>query len=69
MPRPASILDKYTGDQVHAASQKLIEQGGGFASCIGEAYQRADLHNQQRLIAAFGHLFEAFIEKEETAAQ
>jgi hypothetical protein len=34
--------------------------GGGFAMCIAQAYFRADQHNRERLLFAFGDLFERY---------
>jgi hypothetical protein len=34
--------------------------GGGFAMCIAQAYFRADQQNRERLLFAFGDLFERF---------
>lgn len=53
-------MKEMTDSDLYKAAHKMREQGGGFASCIAEAYFRADGHNQRRLLAAFGDLFERF---------
>ena len=47
-------------DQLFDAARLMCEQGGGFASCIANAYFRADMRNRRRLLYAFGDLFVEF---------
>jgi len=63
MPRPASMVEKYTNEQLHAAAHLMDRTGGSFASAIAQAYFRADKDNTERLLAAFGHLFERYVTK------
>lgn len=69
LPRPASIVEKYTDSQIHDAAHEMEAIGGHFAACIAEAYFCADSHNKQLLLTAFGHLFERFISTEDNAKQ
>jgi hypothetical protein len=61
MPRPASIVEKYTDDALYTAAHTMRKQGGSFAAAIADAYFCADSDNRGRLLNAFGHLFERFI--------
>jgi hypothetical protein len=45
---------------IHQAAHKMDQIGGGFAMCIAQAYFRADPQNRERLLYAFGDLFERF---------
>lgn len=56
-----------TEDQLYKAAHRMRDQGGSFASAIATAYFFADKDNTQRLLAAFGHLFERYAPVEETA--
>ena len=42
------------------AAHNMVYYGGGFAEAIASAYFRADSENKQRLLTAFGHLFEKY---------
>jgi hypothetical protein len=42
------------------AAHNMVYYGGGFAEAIASAYFRADSENKQRLLTAFGHLFERY---------
>jgi hypothetical protein len=42
------------------AALNMEQYGGGFAEAIASAYFRADSENKQRLLTAFGHLFEKY---------
>jgi hypothetical protein len=42
------------------AAHNMVHYGGGFAEAIASAYFRADSENKQRLLTAFGHLFEKY---------
>ena len=44
---------------LHCAYE-MEAMGGSFASLIARAYYAADRDNKQRLIAAFGHLFDRY---------
>ena len=44
---------------IHQAAHTM-DKWGGFAMCIAQAYFRADQQNRERLLAAFGDLFERF---------
>lgn len=52
---PAKDNDYY----LHCAYE-MEAMGGSFASLIARAYYAADKDNKQRLIAAFGHLFDRY---------
>jgi hypothetical protein len=47
-------------DALRYAAQQMIDIGGSFAACIGEAYFCADSTNRARLLDAFGHLFDKY---------
>lgn len=64
MPRPASIVDKYSYNELHRAAHEMHKTGGSFAAAIADAFFVADSHNKAILLNAFGHLFERFIEEE-----
>lgn len=64
MPRPVSILDKYTDTQILEAAHEMTALGGHFAAAIAAAYFYADSHNKPLLLQTFGHLFERFIKEE-----
>ena len=49
----------------HRAAQMMKQCGGGFASALAEAFFRADLANQARMVGAFADLFAGY---RETAA-
>lgn len=49
-----------THSELHDAAHRMIRQGGSFAAAIAEAYFAADQHNRERLLQAFGDLFERF---------
>ena len=55
-----------TEEQLYKAAHRMREQGGSFAAAIATAYFFADRVNTQRLLAAFGHLFERYAPTEET---
>jgi hypothetical protein len=42
------------------AAHNMVYYGGGFAARIADAYFVADSENKQRLLTAFGHLFEKY---------
>jgi len=42
----------------HRAAQQMEKKGGGFAAALAQAYFRADLGNQARLLGAFAEIFE-----------
>lgn len=48
-------------NQAHEAATIMMTIGGQFASSIGEAYRVADSHNKQKLLDAFGYLFESHL--------
>lgn len=52
---------KPTKEELHAAAMKMRWMGGGFAGRLADAYMYADSGNQQRIIEAFGHLFEKYL--------
>ena len=49
-----------TDAQLHEAAREMEVMGGGFAASIADAYFRADSRNRERLLSAFGDLFEKF---------
>lgn len=49
---------KLNATQLHRAAHAMIENGGSFAGAIAAAYFAADSANRERLLAAFGDLFE-----------
>lgn len=50
-------------EQDEAKAIELMERiGGGFASALAVAWQRADLNNQHRLKAAFPDLLKQYVE-------
>ena len=49
-------------DSNHRAAAHMQRIGGGFASALGLAYQRADRDNQARILGAFADLFEKYRE-------
>ena len=52
------------------ASRIMRQRGGGFAATIADAFDRADIQNQRRLLAAFGSLFRRYApERWPTAAE
>jgi hypothetical protein len=53
------VQDMSDDDLVEAA-HNMGYHGGGFAEAIASAYFRAGKENQQRLLTAFGHLFEKY---------
>lgn len=69
MPRPATMLEKYTDSQIHDAAHEMEAMGGHFAAAIAAAYFYADSHNKPLLLQTFGHLFERFISTEDNAKQ
>lgn len=69
MPRPVSIVDKYSYNELHRAAHKMHKTGGSFAAAIADAFFVADSHNKTLLLNAFGHLFERFIEEDVTTTQ
>lgn len=50
------------------ASQLMRARGGGFASCLAEAYQVADQDNAWRILEAFPDLFTRYLEEVEHAS-
>ncbi len=54
------VLDK---TQILEAAIRMDERGGGFASCIGRAYLRADNTNAEKLLRTFPDLFIRFAPK------
>jgi hypothetical protein len=54
-----------THSELHRAAHLMIKQGGSFAAAIAEAYFSADKENRERLLAAFGDLFQRFHIREE----
>ena len=44
----------------HRAAQMMKTCGGGFASALAEAFFRADLANQARMVGAFADLFAGY---------
>lgn len=49
--------------------QTMIIYGGGFASALGKAAQRADLHNLVRIKLAFPELWEQYAEMAKVIAE
>ena len=49
-----------THSELHRAAHLMIKQGGSFAAAIAEAYFSADKENREKLLAAFGDLFQRF---------
>ena len=49
-----------TDDDLLKAAHEMEAMGGGFASCIAQAFYRADARNRRRLLYAFGDLFVQF---------
>lgn len=49
-----------TEDLLYRAAHRMREIGGSFAAAIANAYFFADRDNTQRLLGAFGHLFEKY---------
>ena len=45
---------------LHKAAHNMEQYGGGFAGHIARAFFVADSENKQRLLTAFGHLFERY---------
>ncbi len=62
LPRPVSILERYTDDDIRKAAYAMINRGGHFASRIADAYFYADRTNRTILLNAFGHIFERHID-------
>jgi hypothetical protein len=58
---PASLM---TNDDWLHASISMKEAGGGFASALALAYQRADHSNAQPILDNYGHLFFTFLSAE-----
>jgi hypothetical protein len=52
---------KLTDHELHMAAHNMRDYGGGFASAIADAYFVADLSNRAKLLNAFGDLFRAFV--------
>jgi len=46
--------------ELFKAAHNMEKYGGGFAEAIASAYFRGDSENKQRLLTAFGHLFERY---------
>jgi len=44
----------------HETIKNMQRYGGGFAQCIGEAFDRADSFNLQRLVNTFPDFIEKF---------
>ena len=40
------------------AAEQMQKTGGGFAAALAQAYFRADLGNQARILGAFAEIFE-----------
>jgi len=51
--------------QLIEAAVRMSERGGGFASCIGNAYLRADSVNSEKLLRTFPELFIKFAPRKE----
>lgn len=47
-------------EQHHATLGAMLRFGGSFVKCIGEAWQRADASNHDRLYAAFPEYYEQY---------
>ena len=60
-PKPQRMLDKYDTQTLFDAAMLMQDTGGSFASTIAKAYFVADSFNRERLLDAFGHLFESYI--------
>ena len=60
-----SIRDTLDDSQLFNAAIKMEECGGGFASCIGRAFMRADNTNAEKLLRAFPDLFLKFAPRKE----
>lgn len=58
-----------TDSQLFEAATLMRKQGGGFASCIAEAFLRADSSNKKRLLSAFGDLFAKYLAYVEAAKE
>lgn len=54
--------------ELFTASQLMRARGGGFASCLAEAYQVADQDNAWRILEAFPDLFTRYLEEVENAS-
>lgn len=61
VPRPMRMLDKYDTQTLFDAAMLMQDTGGSFAATIAKAYFVADTFNRERLLDAFGHLFESYI--------
>lgn len=51
---------QYGEQQLFAAARNMMNYGGGFASCIGDAFFLADSGNRAKLVAAFADLFDKY---------
>lgn len=49
-----------TDAQLYAAAHTMEYTGGSFAAAIAQAFFHADKGNRERLLCAFGDLFERF---------
>ena len=50
-------MNHLTKDQLHHIAVNYLPREGGFAQRIADAYLYADNDNQERIEAAFAHLF------------
>lgn len=53
-------MQDMTDSDLYNAAHKMQAMGGGFASALAEAFFRADSHNKQRILLAFGDMFERY---------
>lgn len=42
---------KYTEDQLITAAQNMMDFGGSFMQCIGQALLRADANNTEKIVS------------------
>ena len=55
----------FNRDLYFSSAQRMEQTGGGFASRIAEAFFYADNANAQKLVEAFGGLFENYMSQDE----
>ena len=49
-----------TDSELYKAAYKMEKYGGSFAASIAQAFFHADTDNRERLLSAFGDLFEKY---------
>lgn len=55
-----------TESQLYKAAHNMESYGGSFAASIAQAFFHADKDNRERLLSAFGDLFEKFAPTHDT---